>query len=291
MLYCSWRKKVSPNNSGWESFCTPVCSPAPLHPEPAGARDFIWSWRMEFKRLKHHPGECIQEKPLLSPAPLTVLTSCSPSTGWQCSDGSRLVARWDSHGPVEVGPGPPGRHTFPWPLVCHSASCQTEAQASSDTSYGFRIEHSGYTFEWPPVAEAWWVLAAIQQCHAAQVCFVAQSWSDSCNPMDCSPPGSSVHGISQARVLEWVAVSYSRWSSWPRHRTCVSCFSALANRFFTSAPPGKPMLAQEPASNWSAAGRQIPCQLDVGSLFLCPGQLWLVFISPRWLWNEHSQLL
>ena len=40
--------------------------------------------------------------------------------------------------------------------------------------------------------------------------------------MDCSLPGSSVHGISQARVLEWFAISFSRGSSWPRDRTQVS---------------------------------------------------------------------
>ena len=45
-----------------------------------------------------------------------------------------------------------------------------------------------------------------------------------CNPMDCSSPGSSVHGISQARILKWVAISFSRESSWPRDRTHVSCF-------------------------------------------------------------------
>ena len=44
-----------------------------------------------------------------------------------------------------------------------------------------------------------------------------------CNPMDHSPPGSSVHGILQARILEWVAISSSRGSSWPRDRTCISC--------------------------------------------------------------------
>ena len=44
-----------------------------------------------------------------------------------------------------------------------------------------------------------------------------------CSPMDCSPPGSSVHGISQARIQEWVAVSFSRRSSWPRGQTCISC--------------------------------------------------------------------
>ena len=43
-----------------------------------------------------------------------------------------------------------------------------------------------------------------------------------CDPMEWSPPGSSVHGIFQARILEWVAVSFSRGSSQPRDQTCVS---------------------------------------------------------------------
>ena len=43
------------------------------------------------------------------------------------------------------------------------------------------------------------------------------------DPMDCSPPGSSVHGISQARMLEWVAISFSRRSSQPRDQTHISC--------------------------------------------------------------------
>ena len=52
----------------------------------------------------------------------------------------------------------------------------------------------------------------------------AQSLSHAwlCNPMGCSPPGSSVHGILQVRTLEWVAISFCRGSSWPRDRTCVS---------------------------------------------------------------------
>ena len=44
-----------------------------------------------------------------------------------------------------------------------------------------------------------------------------------CDPVDCSPPGSSVHGILQATALEWVAVHFSRGSPWPRDQTCVSC--------------------------------------------------------------------
>ena len=46
-----------------------------------------------------------------------------------------------------------------------------------------------------------------------------------CDPMDCSLPGSTVHGIFQARVLEWVAISFSRGSSRPRDRTQVSCIA------------------------------------------------------------------
>ena len=52
---------------------------------------------------------------------------------------------------------------------------------------------------------------------------VAQLCPTLCNPVDCSPPGSSVHGILQARILEWVAISFSRGSSQPKNRTQVSC--------------------------------------------------------------------
>ena len=48
---------------------------------------------------------------------------------------------------------------------------------------------------------------------AGHPCSVAKSCLTFCDPKDCSPPGSSVHGISQARILEWVAISYSRVSS------------------------------------------------------------------------------
>ena len=51
---------------------------------------------------------------------------------------------------------------------------------------------------------------------------VAQSCLTLCDPVDCSPPGSSVHGILQARILKWVAISSSRGSSQPRDRTHVS---------------------------------------------------------------------
>ena len=59
---------------------------------------------------------------------------------------------------------------------------------------------------------------------------VAQSCPTLCDPMECSLPGFSVHGIFQARVLEWVAISFSRRSSWPRDWTQVSC---IVSRRFT----------------------------------------------------------
>ena len=59
---------------------------------------------------------------------------------------------------------------------------------------------------------------------------VAQSCLTPCNPMNCSPPGSSIHGIFQARILEWVAPPFSRGSSQPRDQTPVS---HIASRLFT----------------------------------------------------------
>ena len=67
---------------------------------------------------------------------------------------------------------------------------------------------------------------------------VSQSCLTLCDPVDCSPPGSSAHGILQARVLEWVAMPSSRRCSQPRDQTRVSC---ITGRFFTTEPPGKPI--------------------------------------------------
>ena len=70
-------------------------------------------------------------------------------------------------------------------------------------------------------------------------CSVAPVVSDSLWLMDCSPPGSSVHGILQARILEWVAMPSSRGSSQPRDGTQVSYNSCTEGRFFTTEPQGK----------------------------------------------------
>ena len=59
---------------------------------------------------------------------------------------------------------------------------------------------------------------------------VPQSYPTLCDPLDCSPPGSSVHGFLKARILEWIAIPFSRESSRLRDGTQVSCIAA---RFFT----------------------------------------------------------
>ena len=67
---------------------------------------------------------------------------------------------------------------------------------------------------------------------------VAQLCPTLCNLMDCSPPGSSVHGILQPRILEWVGILFSRGSSQPGDQTQVSAFQADS---LASEPPGKPI--------------------------------------------------
>ena len=81
------------------------------------------------------------------------------------------------------------------------------------------------------------------------LCLVAQLCSTLCDLIDNSLPGSSVHGILQARTLEWVAMPSSRGSFQPRDRTRVSWGSRIIGVFFTAEPPGKP--------SWTIRGHSI----------------------------------
>ena len=90
-----------------------------------------------------------------------------------------------------------------------------------------------------------------------------QSCLTLCDPMGHSPPGSSVHGILQARILEWVSAPFSRGSSWPRDRTCVSyVYLRWQARSLPLVPPKKPV---------------IDCKKI------------LLGILQRWLWTSFSQ--
>ena len=96
------------------------------------------------------------------------------------------------------------------------------------------------------------------------ICILCVLVSQACpplyNPADCSPPGSSVHGILQARRLEWVAIPFSRGSSPPRGRTQVSC---IAGRFFTVwAPREAPICTQDGQYLGNNLKQSWACQVD-----------------------------
>ena len=116
--------------------------------------------------------------------------------------------------------------------------------------------------------------------------------------VDCSPPGSSVHGILQARILEWVAISFSRGSSPPRDQTQVS---RIAGRCLTSEPPGKPpvwiknLTTAKKNQLWHlfcccACKEEVQasdCILDLKSIF--SGRKTEVAIITLWLGNKLSR--
>ena len=93
----------------------------------------------------------------------------------------------------------------------------------------------------------------------------------SCVPMDCSPPGCSVYGILQARILEWVAIPFSRESSQPRDQTQVSC---IAGGFFTiwatREAPRKCSLQGPSKENKAAKAQKAQLPLAFREAFLKP---------------------
>ena len=80
---------------------------------------------------------------------------------------------------------------------------------------------------------------SVSICVCVCVCVCALSCPTLCDPTNCSPPASSVYGILQSRILEWVAESLSGVSSQPKDWTQVSCISCIAGGFFTAEPAGK----------------------------------------------------
>ena len=80
-------------------------------------------------------------------------------------------------------------------------------------------------------SKPWLTLVLSPLCIWVTCCWlVAQLCLTPCDPMACSPPGSSVRGIFQAKILEWVAVSSSKGPSLPRDQTCVSCISCTGRQ-------------------------------------------------------------
>ena len=80
-------------------------------------------------------------------------------------------------------------------------------------------------------------IAGLPIHHVKWKCSLLQSYLIRCDPMNCSPPDSSVHRILQARILEWVAILFSTGSSWSGDQTRVS---HIAGRLFILSQPGNP---------------------------------------------------
>ena len=107
------------------------------------------------------------------------------------------------------------------------------------TRGGNQIRRSSVLSHWAPLPPGFWNKIHVpwsemgwqQGVHAQSL----QSRPILCDPMDRSPPGSSVHGILQARTLGWVAIPFSRRSSQPSDRTRISCVSCTAGRLFTTS--------------------------------------------------------
>ena len=138
----------------------------------------------------------------------------------------------------------------------------------------------------PTKAKVWrWKSKSCASLSFAYV-LITQSCLTLCDLVDCSLPGSSVQGILQVRILEWVTIPFSRGSSWPRDWTRVSC---IAGGFFTvwatrklyfplpiskSSPSSRTHI--EPPSSWSPPDTSFPVDPSLHPRALKPGMpIWL----------------
>ena len=122
-----------------------------------------------------------------------------------------------------------------WLMSLHKGEvCRKERDVAWSSSF-FTVAHFGQNLPSPLLFHIYQsldlILMRFNLCKSCVGAKLLQSCPSLCNPMDCSPPGHSVHGILQARILEWVAMTSSRGPSWPRDWTFTS--PALAGGFFT----------------------------------------------------------
>ena len=163
---------------------------------------------------------------------------------WLCTPmHSRLLCPWDSPGEnAGVARMPPGKNAVSssrgssWLRGCICSSCIGRwilyhwATREPPSKRWLRWNPSGERHHWANVLLKSHVVGISgsswgREYMKVKESEVAQSCPTLCDPVDCSPPGFSVHEILQARTLEWVAISFSKGSSWPRDRTQVSCIA------------------------------------------------------------------
>ena len=119
---------------------------------------------------------------------------------------------------------------------CVQVLMNSDACAYFFICVGFILDQKFIQFLWK-LREIWQIYYFTCLCAMS-----LQLYPTLCSPMNFSLPGSSVHEILQARILERVAIPFFRGSSWHRDRTWISCASSITGRFFTPEPPWKPIL-------------------------------------------------
>ena len=132
-------------------------------------------------------------------------------------------------------------------------------------SCGFKASQNwAWIWAWSPPAFWLWghrtpvflcrmnrIMPAAFEC--CRCCLVSKLCLTFCDPMDCSPRGACVHGIPQAKILEWVTISFSRGAPGIKPKSPVS--PASTGRFFTTEPPGKAHMSAimlQKINAWSA---------------------------------------
>ena len=190
----------------------------------------IWSTDIEWHPLPPHThslpfGEMSKEVWERLGLPVLVTTRNTPIClnepgAWHLSSRSR--AGWDQ------GVGNETKCSLHSSCYCARYSCQERRAPVPKAPLSSGSCLLPTTF--PPFPESG-LRCSLHICTCVEL---LQSCLILCNPTDCGWPGSSVHGILQERILEWVAMLSSRGSSRPRDRTCFSC---LAGGFFTAEPP------------------------------------------------------
>ena len=143
--------------------------------------------------------------------------------------------------PLSACPNPSGQGTRQPRAALHLSSCWSDSSSPTQTHLSCLIpsSHPLMARVPPRLGTMSHKLFCNGDCLLVCCCccyLIIKLGLTLCDPMDCSLPGSSVHGLCQARILEWVAIFFSRGSFNPRDQTSVSC---LAGWFFITEPPGK----------------------------------------------------
>ena len=170
-------------------------------------RGHVISSETEEMKVKHFP--------LTSPPFSSAQCSCCSRLPWALPPGA-------SHATSHLLPTSTRDLCIPWclhevtTLLC-SALWPLLALCGQNIDTYCLIDVLGLD-PWKPCLKSSPESNLLKACSKVPVCAVGQVWPTLCNPMDCSLPGSSVHGNFQARILEWVAISSSRGSSQPQKR-------------------------------------------------------------------------